>query len=135
MQYNLENLWEMLEMFNTKPTDAEQKTYCEAEQSKSVLLRTLNDEQAKLFYVFEENMSRHIEAERKAAFIKGVKFATQFLFEATEKQTTQEERLMSLAENLKILLSASIAFDRSNSLWAKPKPILQAERESKSVCS
>ena len=85
MQYNLENLWEMLEMFNTKPTDAEQKTYCDAEQSKSALLRTLNDEQARLFYIFEEDMSSHNEAERKAAFIKGVKFATQFLFEATEK--------------------------------------------------
>ena len=85
MQYNLENLWEMLEMFNTKPTNAEQKTYCDAEQSKSALLRTLNDEQARLFYIFEEDMSRHNEAERKAAFIKGVKFATQFLFEATEK--------------------------------------------------
>jgi hypothetical protein len=43
--------------------------------------------------------------------------------------------VMFLTENLKIPLSASIAFDRSNSLWAKPKPILQAERENKSVRS
>ena len=85
MQYNLENLWEMLEMLNTEPTDAEQKTYCDAERSKSAFLRMLNDEQAKLFFTLEEDISRHIEVERKAAFIRGIKFATQFLFEAIEK--------------------------------------------------
>ena len=35
---------------------------------------------------------------------------------------------MFLAENCKIPLSASIANDRSNTLWAKPKPLLQTER-------
>ena len=35
---------------------------------------------------------------------------------------------MFLAENLKTQLSVSIAFDWSNTLWAKPKPLLQAER-------
>ena len=30
---------------------------------------------------------------------------------------------MFLAENLKFPLSASIAFDWSNAIWAKPKPI------------
>ena len=40
---------------------------------------------------------------------------------------------MFLAENLKIPLSASIAFDRTNALWAKPKPILQVKRENNSV--
>ena len=55
---------------------------------------------------------------------------------------------MFLAENLKISLSASIAFDRSNAPRGSPKirrilgvreyglsPLLQAERENKSVYS
>ena len=42
---------------------------------------------------------------------------------------------MSLAENFNFGESASIAFIWSNTLWAKPKPILQAERDNKSVCS
>ena len=40
---------------------------------------------------------------------------------------------MFLAENLKIPLNASIAFVWTNTVWAKPKPLLQAERENKSV--
>ena len=39
-----------------------------------------------------------------------------------------KERMMFLAKTLKVLLSASIAFDRTNALWTKPKPILQTER-------
>lgn len=35
---------------------------------------------------------------------------------------------MFLAENLKITLSASIAFDRSNAKCAKPKSIITTER-------
>ena len=31
-----------------------------------------------------------------------------------------------------LYISASIAFDWSNAIWAKPKPLLQAERENKS---
>ena len=31
--------------------------------------------------------------------------------------------VMLLAENLKTPLSASIAFDQPNTLWAKPKPV------------
>ena len=41
-------------------------------------------------------------------------------------------RVMSLAENYCFDKSASIAFDWSNAIWAKPKPLLQAERENKS---
>ena len=37
---------------------------------------------------------------------------------------------MFLAENLKIPLSASIAFDRSNTKWAKPKPIYASPQSS-----
>lgn len=85
MQYNLENLWEMLEMFNTQPTDAEKISYSALERSKSALMRVLNDEQVKLLYIYEENASNHLEVERKAAFIKGVKLATQFLLEASKK--------------------------------------------------
>ena len=38
------------------------------------------------------------------------------------------DRVISLAENSKIPLSASIAFVQTNPEWAKPQPLLQAER-------
>ena len=37
-------------------------------------------------------------------------------------------RVMSLAENLKMPLNASIAFVWTNAEWAKPNPLLQTER-------
>ena len=40
---------------------------------------------------------------------------------------------MFLAKNFHFDKSVSIAFDWSNTLCAKPKPILQAERDNKSV--
>ena len=43
---------------------------------------------------------------------------------------------MFLAENLKTLLRASVAIERSKARWAaKPTPLSQAERETKSVDS
>ena len=51
----------------------------------------------------------------------------QNLFAKTRRAFKNQKRhcgtAMFLAENLKTLLSASIAFDRSNAKWAKPKPI------------
>ena len=41
--------------------------------------------------------------------------------------------MIFLVENLKITLNASIAFDWSNALWAKPKPLYKQKREDKSV--
>ena len=42
---------------------------------------------------------------------------------------------MFLAENLKISLSASIAFDRSNEKWAKPKHLyIQKEGTNRLKC-
>jgi hypothetical protein len=38
-------------------------------------------------------------------------------------KTPYRKWVMFLAENLEIPLSASIAFDWSNALWAKPKPL------------
>ena len=38
---------------------------------------------------------------------------------------------MFLAENLKTLLSASIAFVRTNTEWAKPKPLYKQKERTK----
>ena len=55
-------------------------------------------------------------------------FQLLFYQKSIQKERTAGLCVMFLAENLKPLLSASIAFDQSNTLWAKPKPLLQAER-------
>ncbi|MBR2011496.1 MAG: hypothetical protein IKA06_07125 [Clostridia bacterium] len=44
------------------------------------------------------------------------------------QKNAHRKPVISLSENLHFDKSASIAFDRSNALWAKPKPLLQAER-------
>ena len=44
------------------------------------------------------------------------------------KKTILMHRVISLAENSKIPLSTSIAFVQTNPEWAKPQPLLQAER-------
>ena len=85
MQYNLNNLWEMLENYNIRSSEEEQKFFSDAENKKLALLRLMDDDQKRLFFHYEEAMSSLIETERKEAFIKGVKFATKFLLEATEK--------------------------------------------------
>ena len=75
----------MLESFNIKSSEEEKTIFCDAENKKSVFLKSINDEQTGLFWGYEEAMSALMETERKEAFIKGVKFATQFFLEATEK--------------------------------------------------
>ena len=42
--------------------------------------------------------------------------------------------MIFLVENLKIPLNASIAFVRTNTVWAKPKPLYK-KRDNKSVSS
>ena len=85
MQYNLNSLWEMLESFNITSSEDEKTIFCITENQKNNLLKTLNDEQKRLFFSYEDYMSNLIETERKEAFIKGIKFATQFFLEATGK--------------------------------------------------
>ena len=51
------------------------------------------------------------------------------LFLATKKALTKW--VMFLAENLKALLSASIAFVRTNTEWAKPKPLYKQKERTK----
>ena len=86
MQYNLDNLWEMLESFNINASKSEKPFLLIEVKKKSALFSTLSEDQVQSFLDYEESLSQLIEAERKEAFIKGIKFATQFLFEASKEQ-------------------------------------------------
>ncbi len=85
MQYNLDNLWEMLESFNINASKSEKPFLLIEVKKKSALFSTLSEDQVQSFLDYEESLSQLIEAERKEAFIKGIKFATQFLFEASKE--------------------------------------------------
>ena len=56
------------------------------------------------------------------------KDSLRFSIKSRDIQKEAQKRVMFLAENLKIPLSASIAFVWTNAEWDKPKPLLQAER-------
>ena len=85
MQYNLNNLWEMLETYKVDSSENAKKIFCCAEKKRTAFLQLLNNEQSHLFFEYQESISTLIETERKEAFIQGIKFATQFLLEATDK--------------------------------------------------
>ena len=85
MQCNLDNLWEMLESFNIKTSETEKPFLLIETKKKSAFFSLLSEDQAQSFIDYEESLSQLIEAERKEAFIRGVKFATQFFLEATKE--------------------------------------------------
>jgi hypothetical protein len=48
-----------------------------------------------------------------------------------EHKKTKQQGVMFLAENLKTLLNASIAFVRTNALRAKPKPLYKQKEQTR----
>ena len=72
------------------------------------------------------NFSRH--ATRKDAEIFRRRAYVFDSLAATQKTGTAEW-VRFLAENLRTLLSASIAFVRTNARWAKPKPLYKQEEQ------
>ncbi len=84
MQYNLNEIWEMLDMHNHNASKEEQEIMSKLSNIENKLSADLNNDQKDLFSSLMSTISDLSYLERKEAFIHGVKFATQFLLDATD---------------------------------------------------
>ena len=84
MQYNLDEIWEMLDMNNNNPSNEEKEIVSKLVNLENKLLVNFDDEQNNMFSSLMNTLSTLNYLERKDAFIKGVRFATQFFLDATE---------------------------------------------------
>lgn len=85
MKYSLEYIWECLNITQSDATEEEKRLMKIVAKNEEALINAVNEEQAKLLENLQESISNFINSERKEAFIKGIKFATQFLFEASKE--------------------------------------------------
>lgn len=85
MKYSLEYIWECLNITQFDATEEEKRLMKIVAKNEEALINAVNEEQAKLLENLQESISNFINYERKEAFIKGIKFSTQFLFEATKE--------------------------------------------------
>lgn len=85
MKYSLEYIWECLNIIEPNATEKEKKSIIALEKNYEALTKAVSIDQAELLQKLQDATSNVIDTERKEAFIKGIKFATQFLFEASKE--------------------------------------------------
>ncbi len=85
MKYSLDYIWECLNTIEPDATEEEKRILRIVAKNSEILATSISDEQAKLFEIFQDSLYELFSAEKRGAFIKGIKFATQFFLEATEK--------------------------------------------------
>lgn len=81
----LDKLWEYIETFNPYASKEEKAILIVVAEKSEKLSKSLTADQALIFEDYHGSLSELHSVERKESFIKGIKFATQFLLEATEK--------------------------------------------------
>ena len=81
----LDTLWEYIETFNPYASEEEKAILIVVAEKSEKLSKSLTADQALIFEDYHGFLSELHSVERKESFIKGIKFATQFLLEATEK--------------------------------------------------
>ena len=81
----LDTLWEYIETFNPYASEEEKAILIVVAEKSEKLSKSLTADQALIFEDYRDSLSELHSVERKESFIKGIKFATQFLLEATEK--------------------------------------------------
>lgn len=84
MKYTLDYIWECIECEKIYANNQEKETITKLADIEDKLSSDLNDKQKDLLKDFTDAISDLSYLERKEAFIQGVKFATQFLLNATD---------------------------------------------------
>ena len=84
MQYNLSGIWELIDMNSHSPSKKEKERVSQLEKIENKLLNSLDDNQKNLFSRLMDTISEISNIERQASFREGVRFATQFLLDATD---------------------------------------------------
>ena len=75
-------LWKYTDIFNLYATDDEKKTLSVVAKKSSDLKKSLSDNQYLVFEDYQNSLLELCSVEKKEAFIRGVKFAAGFIFEA-----------------------------------------------------
>ena len=76
-------LWNHIDMLDVVASPIEREVMGDAETHANALVKSLDDKQKVLFDRYDSSMSELNYICRQDAFIKGVKFATAYLLEAT----------------------------------------------------
>ena len=79
----LDTLWEYIETFNPYASEEEKAILIVVAEKSEKLSKSLTADQALIFEDYHGSLSELHSIERKEAFIKGVRFTTQFLLDAT----------------------------------------------------
>ena len=82
----LETLWEYIDTFNPYASEEEKKIFSIVAKKSEEFEKIITDEQMRAFEDYKDSLSELHSVERKEAFAKGVRFATQFLLEATNNR-------------------------------------------------
>ena len=85
MKYSLDCIWECINITHPDATEEEKRLMKIVLKIEEALINAVKEEQMKLLENLQESISNLINSERKEAFIKGIKFATQFFLEATKE--------------------------------------------------
>ena len=81
----LEKIWDTIKMLDTKASVEEASITPDLESLDQALNESLNEEQKELLHKYYDLLSElNIILEREA-FIKGIKFATEYMIEAVDK--------------------------------------------------
>ena len=81
----LDKLWEYIETFNPYASEEEKAILIVVAEKSEKLSKSLTSDQTLIFEDYHDSLSELHSVERKESFIKGIKFASQFFLEATEK--------------------------------------------------
>ena len=82
----IDTLWEYIETFNPYASEEEKKIFSVVAEKSEIFTKTMTDEQIPIFEDYHDSLYELHSIEQKEAFVKGVKFATQFLLEATNER-------------------------------------------------
>ncbi len=84
MKHNniLNELWEYIDTFNPYAGKEEKEILSVVAVKSEEFAKSMTNEQIPIFEDYHDSLSELHSVERKEAFVKGVRFATQFLLEA-----------------------------------------------------
>lgn len=82
----LDTLWKYIDTFNPYSSEEEKKLFSIVAKKSEEFEKIITEEQMKFFEDYQASLSKLQSVERREAFAKGVRFATQFLPEATNNR-------------------------------------------------
>lgn len=85
----LDTLWEYIDTFNPYTSEEEKKILSVVAKKSEEFVKSMTNEQTVAFEDYRDSLWELHSVERKEAFAKGVKFASQFLLEATENRDVE----------------------------------------------